>query len=69
MPRNEKADVWDGRTLEWATHSPVPEYNFAVVPTVTRLDEFWFAKKEGRDITAGPIEKFTCQIIQAHHSG
>ncbi|MEE3805655.1 cytochrome aa3 quinol oxidase subunit I [Lysinibacillus sp. FSL K6-0057] len=57
MPRNEKADVWDGRTLEWATHSPVPEYNFAVVPTVTRLDEFWFAKKEGRDITAGPIEK------------
>ncbi|WP_320940618.1 cbb3-type cytochrome c oxidase subunit I, partial [Lysinibacillus capsici] len=31
MPRNEKADVWDGRTLEWATHSPVPEYNFAVV--------------------------------------
>lgn len=57
MPRNEKADVWDGRTLEWATHSPVPEYNFAVVPTVTRLDEYWFAKKEGRDITAGAIEK------------
>jgi len=57
MPRNEKADVWDGRALEWATHSPVPEYNFAVVPTVTRLDEFWFAKKEGRDITAGKIEK------------
>ena len=46
MPRNEKADVWDGRTLEWATHSPVPEYNFAVVPTVTRLDEYWFAKKK-----------------------
>ncbi|MFJ7731450.1 cytochrome aa3 quinol oxidase subunit I [Lysinibacillus sp. NPDC097231] len=57
MPRNEKADVWDGRTLEWATHSPVPEYNFAVVPTVNRLDEYWFAKKEGRDITAGKIEK------------
>ncbi|WEA38192.1 cytochrome aa3 quinol oxidase subunit I [Lysinibacillus fusiformis] len=57
MPRNEKADIWEGRTLEWATHSPVPEYNFAVVPTVTRLDEFWFAKKEGRDITAGKIEK------------
>ena len=57
MPRNEKADVWDGRSLEWATHSPVPEYNFAVVPTVTQLDEFWFAKKEGRDITAGKFEK------------
>lgn len=57
MPRNEKADVWDGRSLEWATPSPVPEYNFAIVPTITRLDEFWFAKKEGRDITAGKYEK------------
>ncbi|GLC88393.1 cytochrome aa3 quinol oxidase subunit I [Lysinibacillus piscis] len=57
MPRNEQADIWDGRTLEWATHSPVPEYNFAIVPTVTRLDEYWFAKKEGRDITAGTFEK------------
>lgn len=69
MPRNEKADVWDGRTLEWATHSPVPEYNFAVVPTVTRLDEFWFAKKKVAILRQVQSKKFTCQIIQAHHSG
>lgn len=69
MPRNEKADVWDGRTLEWATHSPVPEYNFAVVPTVTRLDEFWFAKKKVAILLQVQSKKFTCQIIQAHHSG
>lgn len=69
MPRNEKADVWDGRTLEWATHSPVPEYNFAVVPTVTRLDEFWFAKKKVAILQQVKLKKFTCQIIQAHHSG
>ena len=25
-------DPWDGRTLEWATPSPVPFYNFAETP-------------------------------------
>ena len=28
-------DPWDARTLEWATSSPPPEYNFAEVPIVT----------------------------------
>ncbi len=27
-------DPWEGNTLEWATNSPPPEYNFAVLPTV-----------------------------------
>jgi cytochrome c oxidase subunit 1 len=27
-------DTWDDWTLEWATPSPPPEYNFAVIPTV-----------------------------------
>src|SRR5690625_6641811 len=26
------ADPWDGRTLEWATSSPPPAYNFLVTP-------------------------------------
>ena len=33
-PRNISADPWDARTLEWATHTPVPEYNFAITPQV-----------------------------------
>lgn len=37
-------DPWDGRTLEWATWSPAPFYNFAVVPTVTTRDAFWHMK-------------------------
>lgn len=54
--KREGSDPWDARSLEWCVHTPAPNYNFAVIPTVTRLDEFWFAKKEGRDLQAGKIE-------------
>jgi cytochrome o ubiquinol oxidase subunit 1 len=37
-------DPWNGRTLEWATTSPAPVYNFAVLPTVTTRDAFWHNK-------------------------
>lgn len=49
--RNQNRDVtgdpWNGRTLEWATSSPPPFYNFAVVPQVDSLDAFHEAKKRG----------------------
>ena len=32
--RDISADPWDARSLEWATHTPVPEYNFAITPQV-----------------------------------
>ncbi|MCH8995359.1 MAG: cbb3-type cytochrome c oxidase subunit I, partial [Chloroflexi bacterium] len=38
------ADPWDGRTLEWAIPSPPPAYNFAVIPQVRVLDDFWHSK-------------------------
>ncbi len=38
-------DPWNGRTLEWATTSPPPEYNFAIIPTVTDRDAFWEIKQ------------------------
>jgi cytochrome o ubiquinol oxidase subunit 1 len=37
-------DPWNGRTLEWATTSPPPFYNFAHIPTVTSRDAFWEMK-------------------------
>ena len=37
-------DPWDGRTLEWATASPPPAYNFAVLPNVEGLDPYWGMK-------------------------
>jgi cytochrome o ubiquinol oxidase subunit I len=40
-------DPWDGRTLEWATSSPPPFYNYAVIPEVTTRDAFFEIKKQG----------------------
>ncbi|GAB7387609.1 cytochrome c oxidase subunit I [Bacillaceae bacterium] len=40
-------DPWDGRTLEWALPSPVPEYNFAQLPLVRGLDAWWLEKQAG----------------------
>ncbi len=37
-------DPWDGRTLEWSIPSPVPEHNFDEIPTVTRIDDYWYRK-------------------------
>jgi cytochrome o ubiquinol oxidase subunit 1 len=43
--RDLTGDPWDGRTLEWATASPPPAYNFAVMPDVEDTDAFWDMKK------------------------
>ncbi|WP_019141847.1 cytochrome o ubiquinol oxidase subunit I [Noviherbaspirillum massiliense] len=49
--RNELRDVtgdpWDGRTLEWSTSSPPPDYNFAFTPRVYDNDAWTDMKKNG----------------------
>lgn len=37
-------DPWDARTIEWMVPSPTPEFNFDPIPTVTRVDDFWYRK-------------------------
>jgi cytochrome c oxidase subunit 1 len=43
-PEQAPDDPWDARTLEWATTSPPPHYNFAQIPIVHALDDFWHRK-------------------------
>ena len=45
--RDLTGDPWGGRTLEWATSSPPPFYNFAEIPVVTERDAFWDMKEKG----------------------
>ncbi|MFZ0256409.1 MAG: cbb3-type cytochrome c oxidase subunit I [Gammaproteobacteria bacterium] len=40
-------DPWNGRSLEWATSAPPPEYNFPVLPEVSDRDPFAVAKEHG----------------------
>ncbi|OLS36912.1 cytochrome aa3 quinol oxidase subunit I [Bacillus sp. MRMR6] len=55
--RNIGNDPWDARTLEWATHTPVPEYNFAILPEVKSNEALWDAKKKGHELFKGKYEK------------
>ncbi len=34
-------DPWKGETLEWATTSPPPHYNFEVIPTIRSREPMW----------------------------
>ncbi|MFT4256261.1 MAG: cytochrome o ubiquinol oxidase subunit I [Pseudoxanthomonas sp.] len=45
--RDVGGDPWDGRTLEWSTSSPPPDYNFAFTPVVRDNDAWWDMKQHG----------------------
>jgi cytochrome o ubiquinol oxidase subunit 1 len=45
--RDLTGDPWGGRTLEWSTSSPPPDYNFAFTPLVHDHDAWWDMKKRG----------------------
>ena len=45
--RETTGDPWDGRTLEWSTSSPPPEYNFAFTPVVHDHDSWYDMKSRG----------------------
>lgn len=45
--RDVTGDPWDGRTLEWSTSSPPPDYNFAFTPKVYDNDTWADMKKNG----------------------
>ncbi|CAL4323379.1 cytochrome o ubiquinol oxidase subunit I [Buchnera aphidicola] len=47
LNRDYTGDPWDARTLEWSISSPPPFYNFAIIPIVSSIDDFWYQKKKG----------------------
>ena len=47
--RDHTGDPWDGRSLEWATASPPPAFNFALLPTVSGEDAYWNIKQREPD--------------------
>lgn len=46
LQKGERAgpNPWDAATLEWATTSPPPSYNFGIVPQIAHRDPLWAQK-------------------------
>ncbi len=63
--RDVTGDPWDGRTLEWATASPAPAYNFAHIPVVSDIDALW-QKKQNELNQVGKSEKAALPYLDIH---
>ena len=46
--RDRTGDPWHGRSLEWATASPPPVFNFAIPPDVRGEDAYWEMKSRAQ---------------------
>lgn len=57
MPRNVGEDPWNARSLEWATASPIPEYNFATLAHVNSSEALWDYKKKGHNLFPDKLEE------------
>ncbi len=58
--RDVTGDPWQGRSLEWATPSPPPVFNFAVLPNVEDEEPYWELKQkaiESQEMTSEPDYK------------
>jgi len=54
--RDETGDPWDGRSLEWATPSRPPAFNFAVLPNVQGAEPYWEIKQRAIETQEMPAE-------------
>jgi cytochrome o ubiquinol oxidase subunit 1 len=57
--RDGTGDPWDGRSLEWATASPPPAFNFAFLPDVSGEDAWWdFKRRANGQTTPGETPRY-----------
>lgn len=60
---------WDAGTLEWATPSPPPSYNFARIPVVAHVEPLW-AERETLPVATGlrvdARELLVSTVAEAH---
>ncbi|MBN9510206.1 MAG: cytochrome o ubiquinol oxidase subunit I [Alphaproteobacteria bacterium] len=61
--RDVIGDPWNGRSLEWATPSPPPAFNFPILPRVEGAEAYWGIKQRaiaqarlGEEPSYAPIE-------------
>jgi cytochrome c oxidase subunit I+III len=59
-------DPFDGATLEWATTSPPPPYNFAVIPAVSSPYPMWDERDREKD--ARKLERGELVLDEGHET-
>jgi cytochrome c oxidase subunit I+III len=59
-------DPWHGDTLEWATSSPPPPYNYAVIPSVSSAYPMWDERDRERD--AARLERGEGVLARGHET-
>jgi cytochrome c oxidase subunit I+III len=68
-------DPWHAPTLEWTTSSPPPEYNYAVIPTVTSAYPNWegpqpagLALDQGHEqVETSPVDAHLVEVLELPH--
>jgi cytochrome c oxidase subunit 1/cytochrome c oxidase subunit I+III len=60
------SDPWGGDTLEWATTSPPPPYNYPVIPTVSSPYAMW--DKHDRDLDSSRLARGEGVLERGHET-
>ena len=68
LRRAERAphNPWNAATLEWATNSPPPAYNFAAIPVVNSRTPLWEQKFPMAEVTGLPDILPTALVTRLH---